>query len=306
VSEFLQNLRARARCRAARIGFPEAAEPRTIQALRELIGENLVRPVAVGRQSELAPALGDLAVERLVAPEGEGEEDALAFAASLLGAGELDGVVAGAERTTADVIRAGLRFVGRAPGIETISSSFYMVLREPTGGGEDVLTFTDPAVVPSPSAEQMAESAEVACRARRAIVGDQPRAAFLSFSTAGSATSTEVEHVRAAVARFRERCPGVPVDGELQGDAALEPHIARRKAPDSQLSGRANVLVFPNLDAANIAYKLVERLARARALGPILQGFRRPLNDLSRGASVADIVEVACITALMADGDDGG
>jgi phosphate acetyltransferase len=273
--------------------------------LHELLRESLVHPVALGHTDELAVALGDLAVERIESRNGEIGEDTLAHAASLLAAGDLDGVVAGAERTTADVIRAGLEFVGKAPGIETISSSFYMVLCKRTGGGEEVLTFTDPAVVPSPSPEQLAESADTACRARRAIVGDQPRAAFLSFSTAGSAVGPEVERVQAAVERFRERCPAVLADGELQGDAALEPDVARRKARDTQLAGRANVLIFPNLDAANIAYKLVERLAGARALGPILQGFRRPLNDLSRGASVADIVEVACITALMADGDDG-
>jgi phosphate acetyltransferase len=281
VSQFLRDLRSRARRRGAR------------------------HPVAIGHENDLTVALGDLAVERIESREGESGEATLAHAASLLGAGDLDGVVAGAERTTADVIRAGLEFVGKAPGIETISSSFYMVLYKRTGGGEEVLTFTDPAVVPSPSPEQMAESADAACRARRAIVGDQPKAAFLSFSTGGSAASPEVERVQVAVERFRERCPEVLADGELQGDAALEPDVARRKAPGSRLAGRANVLVFPNLDAANIAYKLVERLAGARALGPILQGFRRPLNDLSRGASVTDIVEVACITALMADGDDG-
>lgn len=305
VSDFLLDLRTRARSRAARIGFPEANEPRTIEALRELSAESLACPVAIGRAGELAPALGDLPIERLAVPERAEGIDPLEFAASLLGAGELDGVVAGAERTTADVIRAGLKCVGKAPGIETISSSFYMVLREHTGGGEGVLTFTDPAVVPSPSPAQVAESADVACRARRAIVGDEPRVAFLSFSTAGSAAGPEVELVRTALARFRERRPDVAADGELQGDAALEPDIARRKFPGSRIAGRANVLVFPNLDAANIAYKLVERLAAARALGPILQGFRRPLNDLSRGASVTDIVEVACITALMGDGDDG-
>ena len=274
--------------------------------MRTLLHEDLVRPVAIGDPEELAGALGDLAVERLRPPDADAEADPLAYAASLLAAGGLDGVVAGAERTTADVIRAGLRVVGVAPGFETISSSFYMVLRDPTGGGEDVLTFTDPAVVPSPSPEQLAESADAACRVRRAIVGDQPRVAFLSFSTAGSADSPEVARVQAAVKLFRDRCPDVPADGELQGDAALEPSVARRKAPDSPLAGGANVLIFPSLDAANIAYKLVERLAGARALGPILQGFRRPLNDLSRGASATDIVEVACITALMADGDEGG
>jgi phosphate acetyltransferase len=315
VSAFLEGLRVRARRLRTRIGFPEATEPRTIEAIRHLVEHRLVQPVAIGEANRLADVLGDLEVERLglsargaEADSSTGNRlaaDSLEAAVALLAAGDLDGVVAGAERTTGEVIRMGLQRLGRAAGLETVSSSFYMVLRTPTDAGEEVLTFTDPGVVPLPSAAQLAESAEVASRARRSIVGDEPRVAFLSYSTAGSAAGEGVERVREGLELFRRRCPDVPADGELQVDAALEPRVAARKAPDSPIAGRANVLVFPSLDAANIAYKLVERLAGARALGPILQGFDRPLNDLSRGASVTDIVEVACITALMANGDDG-
>ena len=164
-----------------------------------------------------------------------------------------------------------------------------------------MLIFSDSAIVPDPTDEQLAEIAVAACQVRRRIVGDEPRVAFLSYSTKGSAQGPSVEKVRRALARFREMLPGVPVDGELQVDAALIEGMGSRKAPGSAVAGTANVLIFPNLDAANIAYKLVQRLAGAEALGPIVQGLARPCCDLSRGASSEDVVNVACITSLLAD-----
>jgi phosphate acetyltransferase len=301
----------------ARIGFPEAAEPRTAAALEVLASARRIHPVCIVDDIESAThrrhsadvpgtiSTSDREPRRtalsacpdLAAP---GEGDALRFAIALLAAGALDGVVAGAEATTASVVRGGLTILGPSDGIRTVSSAFYMVMPPVDGEPERVLTFTDAAVVPEPEPEQLAEIADSACRARELVVGDVPRVAFLSYATHGSAGGAPVERVNAGLELFRQRRPDVVADGALQADAALVPEIARRKAPGSPVEGRANILVFPNLDAGNIAYKLVQRLGRARALGPILQGLSSPLNDLSRGATVEDIVDVAYITALLA------
>ncbi|MEJ2483134.1 MAG: phosphate acyltransferase [Gemmatimonadota bacterium] len=279
---FLTSLPDRVRV-GTRIGFPEARESRTAAAIERLERENRITPVAVSGHV--------------------GESDALRDAVTRLATGELDGVVAGAVATTAMVLRAGLQLLGPSEGTRTVSSAFYMVLSATGKLPERVLTFTDAGVVPSPTAEQLAEIADSACHARRRIVGDLPRVAFLSYATGESADGESVVTVAEGTAIFRRHRPDVPVDGPLQADAAIVPEVARRKAPESPLEGRANVLVFPDLDAGNIAYKLVQRLAGARALGPILQGLAAPLNDLSRGASVEDIVQVAYITALLAGPD---
>jgi phosphate acetyltransferase len=221
-------------------------------------------------------------------------------AALLVGSGEAHGTVGGALHPTGEVLRAAFWGVGTAPGITTVSSSFYMAFPDLFGQGPGVLSYADGAVVPDPDAQQLAEIAVGAARARRRVVGDEPRVAFLSYSTRGSAEGPSVERARQALERFRALLPGVPADGELQADAALVPDVAARKAPDSPLAGSANVLVFPDLDAGNIAYKLTQRLAGAAAVGPILQGLGAPCNDLSRGCSVSDVIEVACITGLMA------
>ncbi len=276
---FTERLEVRARRLGCRIAFPEGDDARVAEAVGALRRREVVDPVVV-----------------------EGGSDALRRAVAMLTGGAVDGVVAGAAHASADVMRAGLKGVGLRPGVRTLSSSFFMEVGDFRGGGSEVLSFTDAGVVPDPGPRALVEIAGEAVRLRRQVVGDEPRVAFLSYSTLGSAGGRTVERVRQAVERFRESFPEVPADGELQADAALIRAVARAKAPGSPSGGRANVLVFPSLDAGNIAYKLVERLAGATALGPILQGLRLPLNDLSRGASVSDIVRVAAITALMANG----
>ncbi len=299
---FTRELEKRAGRLERRIAFPEADDPRIVEAAAHLARRSIVRPVLVvdAAAATSPPAPREAGVEIEVTTDAS----PLQRAVELLNDGSVDGVVAGAVHTSAEVIRAGLRQVGLRPGVRTLSSCFFMEVDDFRGHGPEVLTFTDAGVVTDPGPDRLVEIATEAVRVRRRVVGDEPRVAFLSYSTRGSAGGRSVRRVKDAIDRFREACPEVIADGELQADAALIPGVAHTKAPDSVVGGEANVLVFPGLDAGNIAYKLVQRLAGALALGPILQGLKAPLNDLSRGASPEDIAYVAAITALMADGSE--
>jgi phosphate acetyltransferase len=318
----------KARGKRMRIVLPEGTEERTLKAAESIVKQGLadvillgnaqaiekaakeldlsavtvIDPSADARHRPYAQKLYELRKAKGMTPEQADElmNDEMYFGVMMVKMDEADGMVAGAVHSTGETLRPALQIIKTAPGISVVSSCFIMELPGKDYGDSGVLIFGDCAVNPAPTADELAAIALSSAGTGKALAGLEPRVAMLSFSTKGSAKHELVDKVAEATRIAKEAAPGLQIDGELQADAALVESVARLKAPGSTVAGKANVLVFPDLQSGNIGYKLVQRLAGAEAIGPILQGIAKPVNDLSRGCSVEDIVNVVAITAVQA------
>ncbi len=329
--DVVAQLRAMARKRPKRIVLPEGQDLRTIKAASILAEEKLASPILLGDEADIRSSAAKASVAltdvRVVDPGKDSRRekyietffekrkhkgiakddvaklmsDPIHFGTMMLDADDVDGFLAGAAHATADTIRPALQIIKPAPGIRAISSFFIMVIPNCSLGENGVMLMADCAINPDPAPAKLALIAIATAKMAKTLCGFEPRVAMLSFSTMGSAEHKLVDNVRSALDIARKKAPDLKIDGEMQVDAALVPEIGVRKAPKSEVAGRANVLIFPDLQSANIGYKLVQRLAGAEAIGPILQGFNKPVNDLSRGASVDDIVNLAAVTGIQAD-----
>lgn len=331
--ELIEQIKATAQKSNKCIVLPEGAEERTLKATNIIIEESIARIILLGNRQEIlekATALGLKNVEKaeIIDPKAHDKkefytemlfnlrknkgmtieqaaklvEDPLYLGVLLIKNKEADGEVAGALNSTGDVLRPAFQIVKTLPGVSVVSGAFIMVMKDKQWGDDGIMVFADCAAHPNPTDQELAEIAVTTAKTARAIAGLEPRVAMLSFSTKGSAKHEMVDKVVSATRIAQSMDPDLKIDGELQADAAIVPAIGASKAPGSEIAGRANVLVFPTLETGNIAYKLVQRLAGAEAIGPVMQGMAAPINDLSRGCSVEDIVNVVAITACQAAG----
>lgn len=329
----LNNMIARAKADKQRIVLPEGSDERTLQAADKLIADGVAEIILLGDPAEINRQidrlkLTDAGKAKMIDPKAHDKkeaythllvelrkkrgmtfeeasrlvEDPLYLACLMIKNGDADGEVAGAQNTTGNVLRPALQIIKTSPGVKVVSGAFIMLTRTPQYGENGTLLFADCAVMPDPTAEELASIAIASAQTMKSLVGVEPKVAMLSFSTKGSAEHEMIDKVREATRIANELEPNLPIDGELQADAALVPSVGSSKAPDSLIAGNANVLVFPSLEAGNIGYKLVQRLGNAEAVGPVLQGMAAPVNDLSRGCSIEDIYNMVAITANQAIG----
>src|SRR5579884_296164 len=330
-SSHLAQLRARAFAHSMRIVLTDGTDDRVLAATRTLVQESAIRPILIGQEASLLPQLEHLGVTEKVDIYDPGKDprqhdlvyllrsqlekrgkiipdvstlyamarEPIYSGLLLVQAGLADGLVGGATIPTATVLRASMQVVGVDPQRPVVSGAFALLLAEPLPAGQDAIVVGDAAVVPDPNAEQLASIAINTAHVAQAVLEEEPIVALLSFSTHGSAQNASVAKVREALRIVHHRAPALHVEGELQVDAALIPEVSVHKAPGNTVQGRANVLIFPNLDAGNIAYKMVERVGRATALGVILSGLAKPINDLFRDTAATDIVNMVAVTALQ-------
>ncbi len=327
--EFMEGVKLKAKQNKKRIVLPESLEARNLEAAATCLKESIADIILIGDKDEIIKAAGafdvsgaifidpktyektDELVDKLVeirkskgmTPEEAKKlliEDPMYFAVMLVKEDIADGMVSGAIHSTADTMRPSLQILKTAPGTKLVSSFFVMCVPDCQFGEDGVFIFSDCAIVQNPNSDELASIALSSAQSFKSLVGKEPRVALLSHSTKGSAKHADIDKVTEAVKIAKAENPDVILDGEFQLDAAIVPAIGKQKAPGNAVAGTANVLIFPDLDAGNIGYKLVERLAKANAYGPVTQGIAKPVNDLSRGCSAADIVGVVAITAVQA------